>query len=306
MKIRLLSLALLLAILLGCFTLIACNKTPGSTSGDPATSGNTSTVVPVTSEDDGEDKYAGVSTTVKLNGTTADISGEGAAFDAATGRLSLTKQGTYTLSGVLENGQIYVCVDKTERVQVILNGVSVTSKTGSAFYGDSSDKIRIVAAEGTTNTFTDAVKYQFEGTEPESNACIFSDDDLTFKGTGTLVVVGQYKNGISTKNDVKFAEGSVMVNAVNTGIRGKGSITIESGSVKVNAAKDGLKSTSTDAGKGYILISGGTVDIEAGDDAIQAESDVTVADCKVTVKCDGKTVNCAGSENIAEGCLTEK
>ena len=246
----------------------------------------------------------GIKTTVILNGSTAEVKGEGATF--ADGRLSITQEGSYELKGTLEDGQIYVNVQKTEKVELYLNGVSITCGKSSPIFCESADKLVLRLAEGTVNSVTDSASYQFEGSEDEPNACIFSRDDISVKGTGTLNVVAKYKNGISSKNDIKFADATVSVNAVNTGVRGKDSVTVESGGVTVKAGNDGLKSTTMEQGKGYILISGGVVDIDAEDDALQAENDISVTGGSVTTRCGGKTVNCPGTQTITDGCLTEK
>lgn len=250
-----------------------------------------------------DDPVEGVSTTVTLNGSDVTVDGEGASF--ADGRVSITAAGTYTLKGTLEDGQIYVNVQKTEKVELLLNGVNIHCSSSSPIFCESSDKVVIYLAEGTQNSLTDGSSYQFEGSEDEPNACIFSKDDLSFKGKGSLTVEGNFKNGISSKNDIKFADATVEVNAYNTAVRGKDSITVESGSLTLKAGKDGLKSTTQESGKGYVLISGGSVNIDAEDDALQAENDVSVTGGSVTTRCGGKTVNCPGTQTITEGCLTE-
>lgn len=311
MKIRLLAvLALILA--LSCVWMASCGEEPvnPATSSGAAEQSSGASDIPVHSgdnEDEDSDGIGGVTTSVQLNGAKVTVDGEGAAFDASARRISITKAGTYTFSGVLEDGQIYVNVAKEEKVALVMNGVKISCSDSAPIYGDSSDKIYIILNEGTTNTFEDAVNYVYpDATSNSPNACIFSDDDLSIKGTGTLSVVGKFKNGISSKNDVKIAEANVIVNAVNTGIRGKDSVKIESGNVSVIAGKDGLKATSTEEGRGYILISGGAVNISCEDDALQAESDITLDQCKVTVSCAGKKTNCAGTEHIGDGCLIEK
>ena len=252
-----------------------------------------------------------VTAKVTLNGSTVSVDGEGASFE--NGRLSITKEGVYEMSGTLEDGQIYINVQKTEKVELYFKGVNITCSTSSAIYCDSADKLVIRLEEGTQNSLTDGAKYQYETADPEDptddlkpNACVYSDDDISIKGTGALTVVGNYKNGISSKNDIKFADATVTVNAVNTGVRGKDSVTVESGNITVTAGKDGLKSSTFEQGKGYLLISGGTVNITVEDDALQAENDISITGGSVTVQSGGKNINCPGTQTIADGCLIER
>lgn len=299
---------ILTALLLICTALLVGCTTPAeptsATSDKPVTS-----EIPTHSGDESDEtsELPGVHTTVTMNGDSVTVDGEGAAFDSAAKRISITKAGTYTFTGVLNDGQIYVNVAKEEMVALVMNGVKVSCGSSAPIYCDSSDKVYLIMGDGTTNTFEDAVTYVFaDPADTTPNACIYSDDDLTIKGTGTLSVVGKFKNGISSKNDIKIKEATVIVNAVNTGIRGKDSVKISSGTVNVTCGKDAIKSTSTEEGRGYVLICGGEVNISAEDDGIQAENDITIDGCKVTVSSAGKAVNSAGTENVTEGCLIEK
>ena len=137
--------------------------------------------VPATSD-------ASEGTTITLNDADTLIKGQGAEYKDGT--VSITKGGIYTLSGKLTNGQIYVNVEKPAEVELILNGVEIKSAKTSAIYIACAEKAKITAAEGTTNTLSDAASYKFDEGKDEPNACIFSADDMTIKGQGTLVVNG--------------------------------------------------------------------------------------------------------------------
>lgn len=55
--------------------------------------------------------------------------------------ITITGEGDYILNGVLSDGQIVVDVDKTEKVQLVLDGVNITSKTSAAIYVKKADKV---------------------------------------------------------------------------------------------------------------------------------------------------------------------
>ena len=301
-KTRLIAAAL--AALCICLSAASCDDSTPATSKAPGTgAGPTDTGVkteaPVTS---GGNNTAGFGATVTLNGADTLVNGEGAEF--ADGTLSITKGGVYTLSGKLENGQVLVEVAKPEEVEIVLNGVEITSSKTAAIYVKCAEKIKITCASGTVNKLTDSSSYEYANGEDEPNACIFSADDMTIKGSGKLVVTGNYKNGISSKNDIKIKDVDLTVNAYNTGIRGKDSVEIESGKITVEAGNDGIKSSNaTEVGRGYILVTGGTIAIEAEDDGFQAETDITIKGCTVTISANGKEFNSAGTLNVAEGCV---
>lgn len=109
----------------------------------------------------------------------------------------------------------------------------------------------LTLADGTVNTLTDAETYTYAAGEDEPNAALFSKEDLTINGTGSLTVTGRYNNGIASKDDLVIVDGSITVNAAHDGIRGKDSISVRGGTITVTAGGDGLKANNdTDAGQG--------------------------------------------------------
>ena len=246
----------------------------------------------------------GVDSSIKLEGSSA-VCGAGATYE--NGKIMITSAGKYTVSGTLDDGQICVEVTKEERVELVFNGVNITCKTSAPIYVKSADKVYINVLAGTENVLTDTANYKFENGTDEPNACIFSCDDLTIKGSGKLTVFGNYKNGISSKNDIKIKEATIDVTAYNNGIRGKDSVEIESGDIKVVSGNDGIKSSNdVETGRGYIQITGGNIYIEAGDDCLQAVTEIIASDCLITAIAQGKVYNCPGNVSIPEGCLKQK
>lgn len=215
-------------------------------------------------------------TKIALSGTSATIDGSGAISE--DGGVTITAAGTYVLSGTLTQGQIVVNAAATDLVRIVLNGVEITNSNGAAIYGEQSKKIVLILAEGTTNTITDGTNYVFEdASTDEPNATLFSKDDLTINGTGSLNVEANYLNGIIAKDDLVIVSGTIFVDAVNNGIRGRDSLTIADGDITVVAGNDGLQSNnSTDTTKGWIELLGGNYTITSVHDAIQAETTLTI------------------------------
>ena len=214
--------------------------------------------------------------TIVLNGDSITTSGSNIKVSGST--VTITGAGTYTVSGTLKNGQIIVDANKEEKVILVLNGVDITCSYGSGIYGVQSDKIIITLAAGTQNTISDGSSYTLESGTDEPNAAVFSKDDLTLNGTGTLTVSGNYQNGILSKDDLVIAGGTYIVTAVNDALRGRDSITITDGKFTINAGADGFQSNNDeDTEKGTVNISGGSFDITAGNDGIQAYTVLTIS-----------------------------
>ena len=66
---------------------------------------------------------------ITLNGTSADISGSGAAAQGQT--VTITEDGTYILSGTLNDGQIIVDAGDEDDVRLVLNGVRITNSASA-------------------------------------------------------------------------------------------------------------------------------------------------------------------------------
>ncbi len=135
------------------------------------------------------------------------------------------------------------------------------------------DGVLTISAEGTENTVSDSANYVFSEGEDEPDAAIFSKEDLTINGTGSLIVTGNYKNGIVSKDDLKIMSGEIRVTAVYNGIKGKDSLTVRDGVIEVEAGNDAMKaSNDSEEDRGWVIFEGGITSISAGDDAIHAET----------------------------------
>ncbi|KOY14406.1 carbohydrate-binding domain-containing protein [Paenibacillus xylanivorans] len=212
------------------------------------------------------------STTIKLNGTTASITGSGA--KAANGSVTISAAGTYVLSGKLTDGQIVVNVADKGTVHLVLNGATINDNDSAAIYIQKAGKAIITLEEGTENAVSDGKTYVYaDATTDEPDAAIFSKADLTFNGTGKLTVTGNYNEGITSKDDLKIVSGTINVKSADDGIKGKDMVAIQAGTITIDSEGDSIKSTNdTDTTKGFVAIAGGTFNIQSGSDGIQAET----------------------------------
>ena len=304
-KLILILLAALLAL-----TLIACDKTPDTPPSQTDNNGNPAETLPGT-QDSGNNQNPGDTnpTTIVLtfNGTQLSTSVPDTGIQVEGGAFVITRGGSYELKGDLSGGQIKVAVPKTEQVELIFNNFTASCNTSAPLYIESADKATIVLAAGSVNTLTDATLYQFANpAEDKPNACIYSSDDMTIKGTGTLNVNGNYNNGIGCKNDLRIKDCTLNVTAPNNILKGNDSVEIENAKVKLSGGEDAIKTDNAErTDKGYILISEGSkVEINCIDDALQATMSITVAaGCTVTGTCGGDVLNCPGTINADEAAM---
>ncbi len=186
--------------------------------------------------------------------------------------VTITQAGTYVLSGSLTDGCVFVNIDKEEKCQLVLNGVSIINSDGPCIYVMAADKTFITLADGTQNTLVDGADYVLNEDE-EPTATIFSKDDLTLNGTGALNITGNYRHAVRSKDDLVITGGTYVINAVEDALNGKDCLKICDGTFDITCGEDALKSSNdSEEGRGFVSIDGGDFTISAGDDAVHAET----------------------------------
>ena len=212
--------------------------------------------------------------TVTLSDSGITASDDSVEIDGQT--VTIKEEGVYVFSGSLSDGQIIVDADDAAKVQIVLNGVDITSKTSAAVYVKSADKVFLTAAEGTDNTLTNTDAYEADGDE-EINAVIYAKDDLTINGTGNLTINAANGDGINAKDDLKLVDETLTVDAADHAISANDSIRIASGTYDLTAETDGLHiSNDEDGEKGYLYMLDGTVSITCGSDGVDASGMIQI------------------------------
>ena len=218
-------------------------------------------------------------TKITLSGDSAGVSGSGAVAEDST--VTISTAGTYVVSGDLSDGSIVVSASENDKVQIVLNGVKIACSNGLAIDVQSADKCFITLADGTQNVLSDGSSYANE----DANACMYSTCDLTVNGSGSLDILGNYRHGVYSKDDLVVYGGSIQINAVEDGLNGKDSVKIGAGDISISAGADGVKSSkSTNPEKGFVYVSGGSLSIDAQDDGIQAKTYLCVAGGSIEIE----------------------
>lgn len=187
-----------------------------------------------------------------------------------SGKINITRAGVYNLTGTLKNGSIIVSTD--DNVKIVLNEVTITSKSEPAIYIKKAKNayIELVGDSKIISKTSDSV-----------DAAIFSKDDLYLCGSGSLEI-NSNKDGISSKDDLYILSGSYAINSDNDGIKGKDSVSVTKGNFTITAGQDGIKTTNEEE-KGEILIENGTFKITSSLDGISASSSLNIKDGKYTI-----------------------
>lgn len=236
---------------------------------------------PVTAvKGDGE---SGVQITLKDDGTTSDIR----QVDILGNTVRITEAGTYVFTGTLTDGRIVVEAGKEDEVELVLNGVDITCRSHAPIRVLQAGNVTIDLAEASVNLLSDGGDYELEDEEDNTDAAIFSKDDLKLKGNGVLSVNGNYKHGIVCKDDLTVKGGTYYIQSKEDGINANDSITIDDGTFFITAGDDGMHVDETLTVNGgtitvlesyegleghQVIIHDGLIDITASDDGINSNS----------------------------------
>lgn len=205
--------------------------------------------------------------------------------------VTLDKEGIYVLSGEVKNVTVVVETSEDSKVQIVLDGVSITNEDSPAIYVKVADKVFVTSTDS-KNHMEVSGSYVADG-NTNLDAVIFSKADITLNGTGTLEIVSSKGNGISSKDDVKITGGVYNIKSATDAIEANDAILINDGDITIDTGKDALHSENDeDASLGYIYIKNGTLNITAVDDAIRGNS---------LVQIDGGIINIKTCEEGIEG-----
>ena len=201
------------------------------------------------------------------------------------GSVTISEEGVYIIEGEISDGQIIVEADKTEKVQLVLNGVTVSSSDSAAIYVKSADKVFITLADGSTNVLSTEGEYAVS--EDNVDGVIFSKDDLTINGTGTLEISTEYGHGIVGKDDLTITGGTISVESSLSGISANDVLAITGTDITVTSDMDAIHCENDDLTLGNIYIESGTFDLNSKGDGISATGELTIMDGEFKIRTAG-------------------
>ncbi len=211
---------------------------------------------------------------IQLNGDSATCSSNAVQISGST--ITILDEGTYILSGTLNNGMIVVNSDKSDKTQLVLNGVTIHSETSAPIYILQSDKVFITLAPNTINTLSNGGTFTAID-ENNIDSVIFSKEDITFNGTGSLTITSPSGHGIVSKDELTMTSGTYTITSSSHGITGKDNVCIANAAINIISGKDGIHAEHTDdALLGFVYIESGTFHIEAEGDGISATSTMQI------------------------------
>lgn len=211
-------------------------------------------------------KYAAIS----LNGDAASCDSD--AVQITGGTVTITDEGTYVLSGTLNEGMIIINSEKTDKIQLVLKGVTIHSETCAPIYVLQADKVFMTLAADSVNSLSNGGTFTAID-DNNIDAVIFSKEDLTLNGSGSLTITSPGGHGIVSKDELTVTGGSYEISCASHGISGKDNVCVAAGSFTVTAGKDGIRAENDeDTALGFVYIQNGVFDLMVEGDGLSSSA----------------------------------
>ena len=208
------------------------------------------------------------------------------------------------MKGATTDGSFKVYSEK--KFKLSLSGTSIHNPVGAAINIQSSKRVFVVCAEGTTNTLTDGTSYTLTDGE-DMKSCFFSEGQLIFSGSGSLSVTGNYKHAIVSDEYIRLRSGcNISVpSAVKDGIHTNDAVIIGGGVLNISSTEDAIQCED-----GGITMTGGFVKVATTADkahGFKSELDVIISGGALQAEVTGagsKGISCNGNLTVSGGKIT--
>ena len=229
-------------------------------------------------------------TRITLDGDEVSVFGGGAyAFD---GSVMITGKGKYVISGTLTDGSVIVDTDSSAKIWIMLDGADITCSTGACFDVEQADKVFLTLAEGSDNRLTTA-GFSEENRTAGMDGAVFSRDDLTINGSGSLTVTAAEESGIVCNDELVLTGGTITVDAAADALHVNDNLRIMETQLNLKAGDDGISLTGLES---ELYWESGTLTVTATGDGINAENNIRILNGALTLE--------AGDDGISAGGVT--
>lgn len=227
---------------------------------------------------------------ITLNGASAEADSD--SVQISEGIVTISAEGTYIISGTLDEGQIVVRVQDSEKVQLVLDEATIQCADSAALYVAEGDKVFVTLADGTENALINGGTFADEQDESIDGA-LFSRQDLTINGSGTLHITSPAGHGIVCNDDLVLTGGTISVSSASHGLKANDSVRMTGAlTLSVDAGKDGIHAENDeDDSLGFVYIEQGTFSLEAEGDGLSASAYMQILDGTFAITAGGGSVN---------------
>lgn len=240
------------------------------------------------------------------------ISGNGLSLKDNT--VTISRPGTYVVSGESDEAKIIVDSQVSGEVKIILQNTNLTSSEGPVITVSEADKTYLIIEDGTESSLSST-----GSDSDEETATILSHDDLYIEGGGTLNIKSE-EDGIHANDSLYIQESTLNIVAGDEGIQCNDYISLDSTNVTITT-KDGAQTTTntfqTDMDfsddeynakgikcDGDIEVVDSEIDVNSEDDALHSNSNITITNSTLTLKSSDDGIHADESLTINSGNIT--
>lgn len=229
------------------------------------------------------------STVITLNGDTAACNCD--TVQISGGTVTITDEGTYVLSGTLNDGMIVVNSEKTDKIQLVLDGVTIHSETSAPIYILQADKVFITLSPDSANVLSNGGTFTAID-ENNIDAVLFSKEDVTLNGSGTLTINSPAGHGIVSKDSLAITGGAYDISAACHALTGQDDVCVTGAAFTLTSGKDGIHAENAeDTSLGFVYIESGSFQISAEGDGISASAAMQIMGGTFHILSGGGSVN---------------
>lgn len=226
---------------------------------------------------------------IELKGDSAKCSSKDVEIKGST--ITIKNKGTYIVTGTLNDGRIVVDAEDSDKPQIVLKNANITSSNSAPIYVIEADKVFVTLAEGSSNTLTNGGSFD-ETDEYGADAVIFSKQDLTLNGLGSLTINSPAGHGIVSKDDLVITSGTYNITCALHGLDANDSVRIAEADITIDAGKDGIHAeNSDDASLGFVYVLSGKFEIDAEGDGVSAGAYTQIESGDFDIKAGGGSAN---------------
>ena len=234
-------------------------------------------------------------TKINLLGDTVSVSGDGVSTTDSI--VTISKAGTYIISGESNGLQLKVDADKEADIHIILKGVTMNN-TNAPINIQKANSVTITLVDGTTNTLVDSS----ENSDEKANAVLFSKVDLIINGNGILNIDAKKNNGIKANDTLHITGGTYHITAIGSAFNVNDEFNITHTKMSIDAKNDAVKvDNNEELSVGNMFLSDNTMTINAGDDGIHASGNLVIESGTYVIEnstegIEGRTITIQGGD----------
>ena len=220
-------------------------------------------------------------------------------LDVANDSLQINNGGNYLISGSGTSKCIYVNA-KGQNVTIGLNNVNIEND-GPCIYIKEARKVYITILDNSINTLktTSTTATYNSDLDMYNEGCIYSKDNLTINGKGTLNIDNKFSDGIKANDLLIIVDTTLNINAVGHGVNSNEGTEVKDVNLNIVSKKDGIHSENNDdLDRNYISLISGNYKITTCSDGISASGTLGILDGNFDIDAKTSTIGANSARGL--------